>query len=306
MAGQDRKPRRRRRWDIGRLVARVFCTLFALIGTLPLLGGLLVRSEPVLSWAASETARVLQEQLGLQARYRVRIELWPLQVSMHDLEVPALTGKGAAFAATRISVTPRIFSLLAGRLDVGDIEIDAPRGHLLIRHGKIANVAYRLPERRGPDTELTRAPFSSLAVTDAVLSVDVDGFVIETGAFDLDVFAGWGPSFEVSLRAAETRLERSRELRLGGEPGEQEDAARGRQPRPNQLALTAVDEDVVCGLDLRANREPRPAATTLLASRSDSPSFASSSVKGSSRWWRVTSWHALPLASRIGSRGWPS
>ena len=251
-----KKQKRRRRLDIGRLVARLLCGLFALIGCLPLGGGLLVGSEPVQAWAAAETGRVLQEQLGLAARYRVRMQLWPLQVAMEDLEVPASDAGTPALTARRLSIRPRIFSLLAGRLDVGDIELDAPRGRFVVRDGRITNVAYRLPERREQQAGLARAPFASLAVTDAVVALDVDGVLVEAGPLDLDVFADWGPSFEIALRVAETTLERSRSTAAAptSKPDEaqQENGKTGKASTPT----VAVDEDILCALDLRARVDP--------------------------------------------------
>ncbi len=242
----------RRPWDFPRFVARLLCAVFALLGALPLLGGALVRSAPIQRWAASETARVLKEQLGVTASYRVEMKLWPLQVSLHDLVVPSTDGGAPALSASRIAVTPRIFSLLAGRLDVGDIEIDEPRGHIVVKDGAIANVAYRLPKRTGPAPKLERAPFSSLSITDARLDLDVEGVHVVTGATDIDVFADKGPSFEVAVRAGASQLTRSRTrlVRVADDvdgPDVVVDAKKRHfQKQP------AVDEDVMCRLDVRA------------------------------------------------------
>ncbi len=245
---------------MGRLVARLLCGVFALIGSLPLGGGLLVGSEPVQAWAAAETARVLEEELGLAARYRVQMQLWPLQVSMEDLEVPASDAGAPALTARRLSIRPRIFSLLAGRLDVGDIELDAPRGRFVVRDGRLSNVAYRLPERGEQQAELARAPFSSLAVTDAMIALDVDGVLVEAGPLDLDVFADWGPSFEIALRIAETTLERSRSVAAApeGKPAEsrQQNDKNDKNDKKVGSPEVAVDEDVLCAVDLRARIEP--------------------------------------------------
>jgi translocation and assembly module TamB len=236
-AESSREPRRER--DLGRLVARVLCALFALIGALPLLGGILVRSPPVLAWAADETSRVLQEQLGVTASYRVTMQFFPLQLALLDVEVPSTDGGSPALVAERIAVTPRIFSLLAGRLDVGDIEIDHPRTRVVVRDGKLANLAYRLPETQGPAPELRRPPFTSLGVTDAEIELDIEGVVVSTGPVDLDVFAEHGPKFELALRAGQMRLERRRPVTLTA--------------GNDSVVFEAHDEDVLCRLDLRAH-----------------------------------------------------
>ncbi len=256
MPRRAQKPVPRRRWDPGRLLAQLLCAVFAVVGGLPLLGGMLVRSKPIQEWAASETARVLKEQLGVTASYRVEMKLWPLQVSVHDLVVPSNDGGAPALQAKRVAVTPRVFSLLAGKLDVGDIEIDQPKGRIVIRDGKIANVSYRLPKRTGPAPKLKRAPFSSLSITDAEVELDVAKMKINAGPMDVDVFADRGPSFEVRVSSDHSAVTRHRMRLVKADenykkPDLQVDK-KGRRWRP----VPAVDEDVLCGLDLRAHFEP--------------------------------------------------
>jgi translocation and assembly module TamB len=236
-AESSREPRRER--DLGRLVARLLCAVFAVIGALPLLGGLLVRSPPVLAWAASETSRVLEQELGIIASYRVTMRFFPLQLALLDVEIPASDGGAPALVAERMAVTPRIFSLLAGRLDVGEIELDHPRARIVIRDGKLANVAYRLPQTDGPAPELKRPPFTSLGITDAEIELDIDGILVSTGPMDLDVFAEYGPSFEIALRAGEMRLDRRRAVTLSA--------------GAESVTFDAHDEDVLCRMDLRAH-----------------------------------------------------
>ncbi len=226
--------------DAGRLVARVLCAIFAVVGALPLMGGLLVGSPAVQEWAARETTRVLEEQLGLRAAYQVHMQLWPLRVAMEEISVPSTDGGPPALTADSISISPRVFSLLAGRLDVGDIEIESPRARLVMEGGSIKNVRYRLPKTDAEATSLQRAPFSSLAVNDARLELSIDGVRLVTSSADIDVFGGAGPSFEFAFRSAETTVRRSRAI-----------APDGAGPP------VAHDEDVVCRLDLRARFEPK-------------------------------------------------
>ncbi len=243
------------RWnrDYGRSFARILCGVFALVGALPLLGGYLVRSRPVLDWAASETARVLNEQLGVEASYRVEMQLWPLELSLHDVVIPSNDGGAPALQATRMAVTPHIFSLLAGRLDVGDIEIDEPASRLVIRDGDLVNVTYQLPERTGPTPELERAPFASVAISDGTIDLDVDGMMVDVTAVDVDVFAEPGPSFEIALRTGPSKLTRKREVEveLPLPKGAPEDAD------PPKARKTAYDEDALCRLDVRVRVEPQ-------------------------------------------------
>jgi translocation and assembly module TamB len=228
--------------DFGRLFAQLVCALFAALGALPLLVGACLSSRPVEAWAARETVRLLQEQLGVKARFRVELKLLPLRVTVNQLVVPASDGGTPALSVARVAVTPRIFSLLSGRLDAGDVEIDQPEARLVIRDGKIQNLNYRLPEPSPKERASSKQPpFSSLSVGDARFALDIDGVHVDTGEVDLDVFAEQGPSFEVALRAAGSRVWRER-------------VVRGVPPPP--LGTLATDEDTLCRLELRLRYEP--------------------------------------------------
>jgi translocation and assembly module TamB len=229
---------RRRRRDLGRLVARFFCLIFGIIGAVPFGIGLLVRTAPVRAWAARETAAVLARELGVVASYRVRVEAWPLAVRLDEVTVDGSDGLGKALAASRVSVRPRLFSLLAGRLDAGHIDVDGPRVRLVVRQGTIRNVTYRLPKTSGRPS--TRAPFASVAVTDAAVDLDLEGFQLSGRDIDVDVAAEDGLAFDIALRAGEQNVVRTR-------PEMNEDGPSGQ---------TAVDNDVLCQLDARLRIMP--------------------------------------------------
>ncbi len=224
--------------DPGRVLARILCALFAVVGALPVVAGWLVGTPTALRWAAGETARVLQQELGVTATYAVDLQVWPPRVELRDLVVPSNDGGAPALTARRVSVAPRVFSLLAGRLDVGDVELEEPAARIVLRDGELTNVSYRLPERRGPARRLDRAPFTSLSVSGATVAVEAEDVVATTSAVDVDVFAEPGPSFEIALHGGETHLTRTR-------TSAEESATR-----------TAMDEDVVCLVDARVRAEP--------------------------------------------------
>src|SRR6187402_2921754 len=147
--------------DFGRVFARVLCAIFALVGALPFVLGLFLSSTPVERWVASETSRVLKEQLGVAAAFQVQLELLPLRVSVTELVVPASDGGSPALSVSRVAVTPRVFSLLAGRLDAGDVEVERPRARLVLEGGKLKNLSYHLPKQKQPRAASKQPPFSS-------------------------------------------------------------------------------------------------------------------------------------------------
>ena len=221
--------------DIGRLISRVLCCAFALIGAVPLLGAFLLRSPQVQAWAAEETARILRDELGIEASYQVSLELVPFRLGIRDLVVPSSDGKGPALRAEAIYVTPRVFSLLAGQLDAGDIEIERPVVRLVFEQGKLKNLEYRLKEAKRSGDAPERAPFRSLAMTEASLDVRWDERRMTSTTVDLDILAEPGSIFEVALRLAEGTLLHHRASSVPGA-----------LPSP-----ISVDEDAICRVDLR-------------------------------------------------------
>lgn len=244
---ERRRRRVGRRGSWGRRVAQLFCALFALIGLLPVVLGILLRTEAARTRLAAETARVLDEQLGVKASYDVRVELLPLRLNLENVVVPANDGGSPLLTARSVRVAPRLFALLSGRLDAGNIEVEAPRGRVVLDHGKLKNLDYRLPKPSGKSQPLDRAPFSSIAISDAAVDLQIDDDTrISTQGVDIDVYAEDHLAFEVAVRAGETHVARERERVLRHDPKAGEDEPDRGQVEP------AYDEDVVCQLDLRA------------------------------------------------------
>ncbi|HEV8245127.1 MAG TPA: hypothetical protein VGP93_05140, partial [Polyangiaceae bacterium] len=199
-----------RRWDLGRTLARILCAVLGAIGLLPVAAALLVSSSPVQRWAEVQTRRLLERELGVAASYSVSLRLLPLRLSITNLVVPASDGGEPALRVESVSASPRVFSLLAGTLDLGDIELHRPRARLVFKDSKLVNVKYRLPQHKGQGTKNEETPFFTLAVTEGRFDVDLDGTQIETGPVDLDVFAEQRGVFELSLHASKTYLRRAR------------------------------------------------------------------------------------------------
>lgn len=228
------------RFDPARLLARILCAVFGVVGVLPLAAGLFVELERVQRWASTETARVLKEQLGVEASFEVRLHIVPLRLRVEHLVVPASDGGTPALSVERVSVTPRLFSLLAGRLDIGDVEVESPRARLVIEKGEIKNVRYRLPKTQAKKNKTTSSPFGTVSVNDGRFTLNIDGTRIDTGTLDLDVFAEAGPVFEVMLSGSGATIARSRKPIGSYVPAD---------------APLAHDADALCRLELRARIE---------------------------------------------------
>ncbi len=240
MAAADAKTPRGRS-DLGRSLARLLCAVLALVGVTPFAAALLLTSGPLQRWAEREAARVLRQELGLSARYRVELRLLPLRLAVDDLVVPASDGGSPAVTAESVSIAPRVFALFGGRLDLGEIEIRRPRTRLVLEDGKIKNLSYRLPEQRTASRS-QRAPFTTLSITEGRFRIELPGAVgIDTGPIDVDVFADKGPSFEIALQADESRVVRRRVQVMKQVP---------------TTGTEVVDDDLVCRLEARVRIAP--------------------------------------------------
>ncbi len=226
--------------DWGRRIARLFCLLFALVGLVPLSGGLLLRSSPVRTWAASETSRLLSVHLGMSATYEVELSLVPLRLEIRDLVIADTKRTDPAISAELIAISPRFFSLLAGRIDVGDIELENSDIRLELQDGQVQNIAIIVPDESDSSPRLIRSPFRTLAITNASLDVKSDNSRAEVVGIDLDVIAEKDLTFDLALRALGASLETRHRL---SDKDDEPDPPKGKW---------AYDEDRLCALELRA------------------------------------------------------
>lgn len=234
------------RGRLGRIVAFTFCVLFALIGFVPVFAAVLVRTEPVQEWAARETSSLLDRELGTRATYDVRVRPWPLTVGVDNLQVDGDDGKGAFLTVERASIRPRLFSLLAGKLDVGEVEITGAYARVVLRDGELVSFRPKTPESSGEKSSDDKAPFRALSVTDATIDLDVDGALLYVNEVDLDVVSEPDGTFELAARAGGGTVSRIR-------------------ADPRHPEESAADEDRLCLLEARARVDP--GAETLLVRR---------------------------------------
>jgi translocation and assembly module TamB len=225
-----RRPRGNRDW--GALVARAFCLFFAFVGLLPLAFGLVVRSARIRAWAANETERVLRDQ-HVVATYEVGVTLWPAAIQVRNLTVASNDGKAPALIAKEVSVRPRFFAFLSGKLAIAEVEVVSPVVRLVMHGNTFENLDFQLPKSSGGPFH---APFNVISVEGARVDLSLDGVQIRGGDLDVDVTAEDDPeagsSFEIAVRAGETVIQRK-----SADP-------------------TRVDDDDLCSVDARLRVEP--------------------------------------------------
>ncbi|MBK6520409.1 MAG: translocation/assembly module TamB domain-containing protein [Polyangiaceae bacterium] len=197
------------RGRFGRAVAMTFCILFAVIGFVPVFAVVLVRLPSVQAWAARETAAILERELGARATYDVRVRPWPLTLGVDNLVIDGDDGKGPFLTVESASLRPRLFSLLAGKVDVGEVEVTGAHARVVVRDGELVSFKPKTPEKKAESEEPAKSPFRALALTDATVDLDVDGTLLFLTEVDLDVIAERDGSFELAVRAGGGTLSRS-------------------------------------------------------------------------------------------------
>jgi translocation and assembly module TamB len=236
--------RRRRRRNVGRAIARVLCGFFALVGLLPFLLGIIVRLPFVQAWAGEQSAALLRSQ-GVDASYRVGVSLFPFALELRDVRVASTTPGVPLFASDRVRAHPRLFALLAGRLIIEQIEVDAPRANIVLREGKLANAPFELPKSDDDKREPFHAPFAARAITEADVELDIDGTRIQVREIDVDVNVEddrrRGSSFEVALAIGYGEVHRPRMYVPHDGSGRE---------------LDGQDDDAICAAEGRVRIEP--------------------------------------------------
>jgi translocation and assembly module TamB len=230
-------PASRRFTNVSRILSLILCFLFAIVGAVPILAGVLVRTEGVRVWAAEKTSRLIEDQLGARATYEIHVEPWPLSLALENVVVEGDDDAGPFLRVERASVRPRIFSLLGGKLDAGDVEITGARARVVVRDGELKSFQPKLPEKESEDTGPPRPPFESLSITDADVDLDLEGVLARIHEVDVDLGIESDGAVEVALRAGGATMTRKRAW-----PG-----------RPDE---DAVDEDRLCKLETRLRYEP--------------------------------------------------
>ena len=196
------------------------------------------------AWATKESGRLLAQQ-GLHAAYTIQVKLVPLALELTEVTLDSSDGKGPALTSDRISVRPRIFALLSGKLVIDQIEIDEPTIRLVFKDGELQNLPLKLPASPTAKKKPFRAPFSVFAVTGAASTSGSTPRISSRATSTL--------TSRPTTRAPRARASRSR--RGSARPSS---AVRARSARagPRTGAKTAYDDDALCALDARVRYEP--------------------------------------------------
>lgn len=229
----------------GRRVAQLLCLVLGLIGALPLFAAMLLKNGRVQHWTNVTTENLIRKELGLEARYRATLLLWPLELRVEDLSVASNDGGPPALRVESLRLRPRVLSLLLGQLNLGEVQVTKPQVRAVIKDGKLANASLKLNQRPAPKRRRPQAepPFTFLALTSGNLQLDLDGKRFEVQDLNVDVYAKRGPAFEVTLRTSRTLIDMQHHV----------DASKV------SPAIDARDEDVLCGIDLQAHIGPKVA-----------------------------------------------
>jgi translocation and assembly module TamB len=213
------------------------------VGVLPVAVGVLARSARINAWAAKQSSAALAQQ-GITASYTIDVKLVPLALELTDVVLPSSDGNVPALASDRISVRPRIFALLAGKLLIDQVEIDEPAIRAVVKDGELQNLPFKIPKSDGTKKAPLRVPFSVFAVTAASVDLTIDDVHFVAQDIDIDLTRdeddAAGSSFEIAARVGQAHLRRTRSY----------------VPPKSDHAVEVVDDDTLCGLDARVRYEP--------------------------------------------------
>src|SRR5262249_18773538 len=146
--------------------------------------------------------------------------------------VESSDGGAPALECDRVLVRPKLFALLAGKLAIDEIDLDAPRARVVFKDGKLANLALKESGEKGEGP--IHAPFNTFSVSDASIDFHYGAPHAAARSLDLDVTAEddpkLGSSFEIALRAGRAAVQR---------------------PDTRSDGRTALDEDALCSVEGR-------------------------------------------------------
>jgi len=229
----------------GRRLAQVLCLFLGIVGAFPLFAAMLLKNGRVQHWTNRTTENLIRKELGLEAKYRATLLLWPLELRVEQLSVAANDAGPPALRVESLRLRPRVFSLLLGELNLGEVQVTKPVVRAVIRDGKLTNAKLDLGERPATKKRPLRPepPFTSLALTGGDLDLDLDGKRVRLHDVNIDVFAKRGPTFELTLRTSRTLIDMHHHV----------------EATKTTPEIDAHDEDILCAIELQAHVGPKRA-----------------------------------------------
>ncbi|MDP8998635.1 MAG: hypothetical protein M3O46_00810, partial [Myxococcota bacterium] len=213
----------------------MLCVAMAIVGIVPFATALVIRAPWARAWATRESEQALRAQ-GIVATYDMTLRVWPLALELAHVRVDSTDGGAHAVECEHARVRPKLFALLAGKIAIDQVELDGPILRVVVRDGAIINLPFKQSAAGGPPS---RAPFSSFAVTDASIDVDMETARVRSHSLDLDVAAeddpAGGTTFEIALRVGNATVQRL---------------------RPKDDGSLASDDDTFCSIDARVSVQP--------------------------------------------------
>ena len=177
-----RKHRRRPRF-----VSKALAWIFAACGLLPFVLVMGLKSQTFRHTVTREVSKEVAKQ-GIAATFDVNVALWPLAARLEDVRVGSKDSTELAVQVEKLSVKPRLFALLAGKIYIDEVDITSPKIHLVIGDGKIQNLGIDLPKSKPDEPETPwNFPFSLVSMTNAALDLTLEGQRIRASGVDVDV-----------------------------------------------------------------------------------------------------------------------
>jgi translocation and assembly module TamB len=177
-----------------------------LVGVLVVVGLLVpaalvgLRTAPAREEIRRQVAVLLGQETGLRVEIGdVDLRYLPPEVTVRRVRIDHPT-EGLLARAERLEITPRVWAMASGRLEVDEVVVDAAVLRLVVKDGKLAN-GPQLAKRVAEDST-DEPPFQGLTLSDTTVIVETDvGLSGHVRGVDLDVSAEDGGVLEGRLRA---------------------------------------------------------------------------------------------------------
>lgn len=179
---------------------KVMVGVLVVVGLLVPVTLVVLRTAPAREEIRRQVAALLGEETGLRVDIGdVDVHYLPPEITVRRVRIDHPT-EGLLGRAEVLQITPRVWALANGKVEIEEVLVDSAVLRLVVRDGAIAN-GPKLPE--GPTPEASdEPPFQGLTLSDTTVIVESDvGVSGHVRGVDLDVSAEDGGVLEGRLRA---------------------------------------------------------------------------------------------------------